>query len=578
MSILQHLPLLPSPSPPSADPSDSNLSRSSLDHAPPPHPPPSHPLVSFLPSKSFDVFIKFSRSNSTQPSLSRTRTILKFLTPKIRLTIPVLHLSSPPSPTSPEGNNTTLFAPRAPTPLDSQSAKEKRLAALRERGLLPPLQNKDLSRQELEEDKRLPIAAPVEKTAVTITSSTGIEMVSAADLIKMEWEAKNRSGKDDERDRFKSFKFGASLPLLESEVSRPSQQDVACQEPSFGSQLWQDDLGCSSDTPQIVVSGSAGRSQNSTQRDHELGQLSPALIPLPPSPPPTPPASPKLGTNLKLVSPGAIDLCSPALVPLTPPSSEPTAKHGADETNLELVISIPTGPATPLISLSPVTEDLEPKEKDAQGHQRKVSVSDSSQSSSLATPSLETPSHSTAMSILGTAESSPRIKTIMLIGGKNIPMIVESPLEEGPAPELAIPNTIPEDSDGEAQLDDYQKPKPRRKKQTLLFGQDPSKRLRVSASLTNMRRSVANTLSRTRSQLTVKGTKHDNTPNVLLPPSSTFPLTGSTGVDMSMEGVATSTPRQPVSPTLHSHGSILLETSAIEDDEARRMTELAFLG
>lgn len=499
--------------------------------------------------------------------------MLKFLTPKIRLTIPVLHLSSPPSPTSPSGNNTTtLFAPRAPTPLDSQSAKEKRHAALRERGLLPPLQNKDLSRQELEEDKRLPIAAPVEKTAVTITSSTGIEMVSAADLIKMEWEAKNRSGKDDERERFKSFKFGASLPLLEFEASRPSLQDVACQEEP--SQLWQDDLGRSADTPQIFVSGSAGRSQNSTEHDHELGRLSPALIPLPPSPPPTPPASPKLGTNLKLVSPCAIDLCSPALAPLPPPSSESTAKRGADETHLELVISIPTGPATPLISLSPVTEELEPKEKDAQGHQRKVSVSDS-QSSSLATPSLETPSHSTVMSILGTAESSPRVKTIMLIGGKNIPMIVESPIEEGPAPELAIPNTIPEDSDGEVQLDDYQKPKPRRKKRTLLFGQDPSKCLRASASLTNMRRSVANTLSRTRSQLAIKGMKHDNAPDVRLPPSSTFPLTGATGVDMSME---ISTPRQPVSPTLHSHGSILLETSAIEDDEARRMTELAFLG
>lgn len=573
MFVLQPLPVLPSlpslPSPP-ADSSDSNLSHSSLDHAPPPHLPPSQPLVSFF-IQSF--LTTCSRSNSTMPSLSRTRTILKFLTPKIRLTIPVPHLPSPSSPTSPGGNN-TLFAPRAPTPLDSQSAKEKRDAALRERGLLPPLkQNKDLSRQELEEDKRLPIASPIEKTAAMITNPTGIEMVSAADLIKIEWEAKNRSGQDDERERFKSFKFGASLPLQESEA--PQQQDIACQEiisPSFGR------LGCSSDTPQIVVSGSAGRSQNSTERDHELGQLSPALIPLPPSPPPTPPASPKLGTNLELC---AIDLCSPALVPLSPPSSESTAKHGADETNLELVIAIPTDPATPFLSLCPVTEELEPKEKDAQGHQRKVSVSDS-QSSSLATPSLETPSHSTAMSILGTAESSPGVKTTMLIGGRIIPMIVESPIEEGPAAELAIPNTIPEDSDAEAQqnpLDDYQKPKPRRRKRTLL-GQDPSKHLRVSASLTNMRRSVANTLSRTRSHLTVKGTKRDNTPDVPhipLPPSPTFPLTSSTR-RRSMEAAATCTPRQPVAPTLHNHGSILLETSAIEDDEARRMTELAFLG
>lgn len=36
--------------------------------------------------------------------------------------------------------------------------------------------------------------------------------------------------------------------------------------------------------------------------------------------------------------------------------------------------------------------------------------------------------------------------------------------------------------------------------------------------------------------------------------------------------------RLAVSPTLYSRGSILMETNGIEDEETRRMTELAFLG
>ena len=36
-------------------------------------------------------------------------------------------------------------------------------------------------------------------------------------------------------------------------------------------------------------------------------------------------------------------------------------------------------------------------------------------------------------------------------------------------------------------------------------------------------------------------------------------------------------PRQAVSPTIHSRGSILVQASGIEDDEQRRLSEMAFL-
>lgn len=35
--------------------------------------------------------------------------------------------------------------------------------------------------------------------------------------------------------------------------------------------------------------------------------------------------------------------------------------------------------------------------------------------------------------------------------------------------------------------------------------------------------------------------------------------------------------RKPVSPTMHSRGSILLEMKGIEDEESRRLSEMAFL-
>ncbi|KAH7884467.1 hypothetical protein F5I97DRAFT_1812199 [Phlebopus sp. FC_14] len=75
-------------------------------------------------------------------------------------------------------------------------------------------------------------------------------------------------------------------------------------------------------------------------------------------------------------------------------------------------------------------------------------------------------------------------------------------------------------------------------------------------SLSNLRRSVGST----RSSSTATFSTAD------LPPSPTLP-----------SHLATQTPRMALSPTMHSRGSILLETRDIEDAESRRLCEMAFL-
>lgn len=54
--------------------------------------------------------------------------------------------------------------------------------------------------------------------------------------------------------------------------------------------------------------------------------------------------------------------------------------------------------------------------------------------------------------------------------------------------------------------------------------------------------------------------------------------TGSNGSrGQTLEPVARPRPRQPLSPTIHSRGSILMQTRGLEDDESRRLAEMAFL-
>ncbi|KAI0368771.1 hypothetical protein BV20DRAFT_980526 [Pilatotrama ljubarskyi] len=65
-----------------------------------------------------------------------------------------------------------------------------------------------------------------------------------------------------------------------------------------------------------------------------------------------------------------------------------------------------------------------------------------------------------------------------------------------------------------------------------------------------------------------------------LPSSPTQPPTSFPGVAVPVQARAPGVgprPRQPVSPTMHNRGSILHQTHFIEDDESRRLSEMAFL-
>ncbi|PPQ69182.1 hypothetical protein CVT24_000030 [Panaeolus cyanescens] len=118
-------------------------------------------------------------SKPQQRPRSKSRTIIRMLTTK---------LSTPRQPPT-----------RQPT---NAFSKEHREAALRERGLLPPL---PMSQQEAMLDRSIPIVS-------SATHTRDPSQPSAADLIKKEWETKNKKPSDDERERMNGFKFGATSP------------------------------------------------------------------------------------------------------------------------------------------------------------------------------------------------------------------------------------------------------------------------------------------------------------------------------------------------------------------------------
>lgn len=121
-----------------------------------------------------------SSPSTTKPSLIRR------VTSRLHITVPATPshvIPTPPdvkpSPRPPRSPRVTL--PRSPTLPNSFASRENREAALRERGLLPPM--KDLSEQEREADARLaPLPAPDK-------DQSGF---SAASKIKEEWMTLNR--------------------------------------------------------------------------------------------------------------------------------------------------------------------------------------------------------------------------------------------------------------------------------------------------------------------------------------------------------------------------------------------------
>lgn len=141
---------------------------------------------------------------------------------------------------------------------------------------------------------------------------------------------------------------------------------------------------------------------------------------------------------------------------------------------------------------------------------------------------------------------------------------------------------------------------------TQLTANRPTSRpLNSVNSMSNIRRSVTDTLSskfRPKPTLVVS----PSTPTNMAPCTSTTPSLQGLGLAVTVPTSASDSPvvspgemgersrqvgaglgpmrtvgsgprRQPISPTMHSRGSILMETKAIVDEESRRLSEMAFL-
>lgn len=628
----------------------------------------------------------FSTSNYSQNLVERPRTksrLVRLLTSKFASR----PSSKPPSPKSPPAQRP---ANRVPV-VTSAHSKRQRDAALRERGLLPPLEpSKDLSQQERERDKRIPIV-PLERVDPATQTDDPEVVISAADLVKQEWEAKNQDVESSQRERLQNFRFGVTpsssveetAPTLatvtsvaeapsgaciseESEDSQPSQTalpevssaaDVS--RVSESAQPSQTTVSVSSNAADVSrvsegsqpsgttvlesldavdVSGELESSLSSEMSLFDSMTLSlkalSLITPIPEVPseigeymyPPLPSSPAPSDDSLKSpLSPTSALLSSSVSVQSTAgPSgtSTPRLIHSA----ATIVSPIPR---TPALSLTPPAISTTHSDSLSSGspncHVRIDSFPLEESVSSIMTPSLDGTSHTTN-STLNTSESmgsiengnfgNLQVKTVDQ--GHNIPVIIQSPIEETFSKGFVAETIMEEKTEEEVPvpspqtqrrgLTDPTSVKPDRRKSLNPFKRtageiDNSDKMSVSkrsvtSSLSSMRRSVVGTLTRKANlEINVNSSKGYNASH--LPPSPTVDRSRSPVPTSPRSSPAPTSPRSPsilnrsrspvsptsptfqrqaVAPIMYNRGSILLETCNIEDEETRRMTELAFLG
>jgi hypothetical protein len=539
------------------------------------------------------------RQATLDHSWSKPRTIIRRLTTKFN---PRVQTSSPVVSRFPAGPNAF--------------SKENREAALRERGLLPPLPNRDLSSQEREQDKAIPIVLPKDDQL----SSTETGTPSAADLIKREWEAKNRSlaTQSDQLQRMNSFKFGrknsvSATPVIRFSSSESAESAVFDSTQALSSLAEVAVLHSPLSTleaplvPSAVPTSSPG-SRPVTPLLDIPPEIAAYLFSLPPSP------------GSKFDSPSCPP--SPTAVPLPPSPSlrsvfDTTSLRSANGARTPGPLDIPLSPtSTPPIVLTPCAVIISDATNSPLHKQADLSASLNESAPSCQTPSLDSNSHTTTDSTLGTSESAAisgkgrlsglKIKTHEG-GNDNIPVIVESPiedsfLEEGYVPtssfdgKLALgPMTAPVNSSeprfilnaprmNKRGVTDPTNGNLNRKrsiisnpfKRGLSSGYEdqltpPSglqKRLTVKTSLSNMGRSVVGTLSR-RTSPDRGGKIVDASHPSISPVNLDSPTSPCSGTEEEV--------RRAVSPIVYSRGHILMEASHIKDEESRRVTEMAFL-
>ncbi|RDB26116.1 hypothetical protein Hypma_006787 [Hypsizygus marmoreus] len=581
-----------------------------------------------------------NRSNPTPPPKppTRTHTVIKLISTKLRA-------RSPPGSHPPP-----VCRPRSPLPTSGFASKESRDAALRERGLLPPLKpNMDLSRAEQEQDQHIPVLPPPtnEQTLAVVGNMT--RKVSAASLIKQEWEAKNKVSKSasTQRERMDNFKFGGLsspvvpqkdglapptdlTPVAELDTPLPSPEIPQTDGPMSAPLLDEGEPApkLMSDISRLPDEENTNTTINSqialAKIPSSLSEL--CLVPLPPSPLPSPKILPRTPSGNDItthVSPLAAS-ANPLLlaIPSTPPSSTLQPSQA------------------PLISFSPPTPSSPgtSSQTDALNLSLSPTLSNPCQldrASSELTPSLDISSYTMTVSTLHTSESLPNMGTRLRTGASkvkvdeyinNIPVIIESPVEESfirssvsegtiphrpsEASESASPhtrtgrprgNTNPTRSSTEPPVERRKTLNPFKRSHTT-ESPNPNLSASLSSSSGPLRRismaslrSVVGSLSRSKTTGVLQPRAAGGFDASHLPPSPTIPasfaehagrspVTSPTRVVFGGSAKPAPLPvqrpsaRQGVSPRLHSRGSILIEASMIEDEESRRMTELAFLG
>ncbi|KAF9041939.1 hypothetical protein BDZ89DRAFT_1156278 [Hymenopellis radicata] len=340
----------------------------------------------------------------------------------------------------------------------SSSLQQKREAALRARGLLPPLANKDLSRQELEQDERCSPCVPLNPESDAD--------LTEAHRIKEQWEAKNRIADVEQRSKLSTFKFGGLASASQPDLTETSQ------EPNLET-LVEVDTPLPSPSPsgrtpmrppplKLHLATPMGSMSNPGPEPSD-----PLAIPLPPSPFPS------------LYS---VRCSSPTLVPL-PPS--PSASSVVFETGSNELLQ----PSSPTMSASHGTDESQSRNRS----HTLLSPSQESEDGSIYASSHTLTVHTTeSASSIGKHKTPARAWT-----AHDIEVIAESPREEASISPVEVeekPANLP--LPRRRQTDPTGGEKKERRKSVNLFSRAASPSVSVTSSIGSLKRSVVGTLSR----------------------------------------------------------------------------------
>ncbi|KIL66193.1 hypothetical protein M378DRAFT_10199 [Amanita muscaria Koide BX008] len=234
--------------------------------------------------------------------------------------------------------------------------------------------------------------------------------MTPANQIKKEWEAQKRIWEEEERDR---FRFGTQSTSVNE--TRPRRLKVVMCFTSVPAMLALSGRApADEDTPTLSASGA---SKHRTPAEYPTDHL-PTLVPITPLPVP-------------------LHACS--VTPLPPQTS------AVIQASFE-----PEPPWCPAITPAPL--ETAPFQQDAASPERQRSDSSclvSSVSDSHTSPAVATP-HTAGLPIPSTPDASLRLSSV-----QDIPTIIESPIEDGLPPEMAILNPDMETQQVQLQIGPY---------------------------------------------------------------------------------------------------------------------------